>query len=283
MAAYSLIGTNQSGFGHVEVHNPMAGTWTAVIFTVSTAPYFGPVQFSYFSQNFHAAGSVSPSSLTLAPGQTGTFQVSVTAGQAGDEALKLHLGTGGSADGSIPIIVRALVPITAAGGSFSGTLTGGGASFNAGQEFTYQFNVPSGKPSLNLGVQLAHPNYGLEGFLIDPNGQPLDAQTTANDALAPGPTMQFFHGSPASGLWTLVLLVALPVDGSHLSEPFTGAITFTAPSVTSSGIPNSSSTVLPAGTAGHGHHHGGQHRHHRQGLLRRPAAERQGPAATARQ
>ena len=247
VAAYSLIGTNESGFGHVEVHNPIAGTWTAVIFTVSNAPYFGPVQFSYFSQNFHAAGSVSPSSLTLAPGQTGTFQVKVTAGQAGDEALKLHLGTGSSADGSIPIIIRALVPLSSAGGSFNGSLTGGGASFNAGQEFTYQFKVQGNKPSLNLGVQLAHSNYGLEGFLIDPNGQPLDAQTTANDGLAPGPTMQFFHGSPANGLWTLVLLVALPVDGSHLSEPFTGNISFTAPSVTSSGIPNSPSTVLPAG------------------------------------
>ena len=75
----------------------------------------------------------------------------------------------------------------------------------------------------------------------------MDAQTTANDDLAPGPTMQFFHGSPATGLWTLVLLVALPVDGSHLSEPFTGNVSFTAPSVTSSGIPNSPSTVLPAG------------------------------------
>jgi subtilisin family serine protease len=247
VAAYSLIGTNQSGFGHVEVHNPMAGTWTAVIFTVSNAPYFGPVQFSYFAQNFHAAGSVSPSSLTLAPGQTGTFQVKVTAGQAGDEALKLHLGTGNGTDGSIPIVLRALVPLTSAGGSFNGTLTGGGASFNAGQEFTYQFKVQGNKPSLNLGVNLADPNYGLEGFLIDPNGQPLDAQTTANDALAPGATMQFFHGSPANGLWTLVLLVALPVDGSHLSEPFTGNVSFTAPSVTSSGIPNSPSTVLPAG------------------------------------
>jgi hypothetical protein len=59
--------------------------------------------------------------------------------------------------------------------------------------------------------------------------------------------MQFFHGSPANGLWTLVLLVALPVDGSHLSEPFTGNISFTAPSVSSSRIPNSPSTVLPAG------------------------------------
>jgi subtilisin family serine protease len=247
VAAYSLIGTNHSGFGHVEVHNPIPGTWTAVIFTVSNAPYFGPVQFSYSTEQFHPAGTVSPSSLTLAPGQSGTFQVTVTAGQAGDQALKLHLGTGSATDGSIPIVLRALVPITASGGSFSGTLTGGGNSFNAGQEFTYQFNVPSGKPSLNLGAQLADSNYGLEGFLIDPNGEPQDAQTTANDNLAPGPTMQFFHRSPAPGRWTLVLVVALPVDGAHLSEPFTGSISFTAPSVSSSGIPNLLFTVLPAG------------------------------------
>jgi subtilisin family serine protease len=247
VAAYSLLGTNQSGFGHVEVHNPMAGTWTAVIFTVSNAPYTGPVKFSYSTENFHAAGTVSPSSRTLAPGQSGTFQVSVAAGQAGDEGLKLHLGTGSATDGSIPIVLRALVPVTSAGGSFSGTLTGGANSFNAGQEFTYQFNMPAGQPSLNLGVKLADPSYGLEGFLIDPHGQPLDAQTTANDNLAPGPTMQFFRGSPASGRWTLVLLVALPVDGTHLTEPFTGSISFTAPSVTSTGIPNSAGTVLPAG------------------------------------
>jgi subtilisin family serine protease len=247
VAAYSLIGTNQSGYGHVEVHNPIAGTWTAVIFTTSVAPYFGAVQFSYSTENFHTAGTVSPASRTLAPGQTGTFQVTVTAGAAGDNALKLHIGTGGATDGSIPIVIRSLVPITAGGGSFAGSLTGGGDSFNAGQEFTYQFNVPSGKPSLNLGVQLTDSDYALEGFLIDPNGQPLDAQTTADDALADGNTMQFFHGSPASGLWTLVLLVAAPVDGAHLTEPFSGAVSFTAPSVTSSGVPNSASTVLPAG------------------------------------
>jgi subtilisin family serine protease len=247
VAAYSLLGANQSGYGHVEVHNPIPGTWTAVIFTVSTAPFFGPVRFSYSTEQFHTAGTVSPSSRTLAPGASATFHVAVSAGQAGDDGLKLHLGTGSTTDGSIPIVLRALVPVTASGGSFTGTLTGGAASFNAGQEFTYQFNMPAGRPSLNLGVRLADPDYGLEGFLIDPNGQPLDAQTTANNNVAPGPTMQFFHGSPTPGRWTLVLLVALPVNGAHLTEPFTGAISFTAPSVTSSGIPNSASTVLPAG------------------------------------
>jgi subtilisin family serine protease len=247
IAAYSLIDTDEAGFGHVEVHNPIPGTWTAAIFTVSTVQYFGPVQFSYFTQQFHSAGTVSPSSLKLAPGQTGTFQVTVTAGQAGDQAFKLHLGTGGSTDGSIPIIVRSLVPVSPAGGSFSGTLTGGADNFNAGQEFTYQFSVPSGEPSLNLGVQLADPDYILEGFLVDPNGQPLDIQTSAYDQLGPGPTMQFFHGTPAPGLWTMVLLDVGFNDGTHLSEPFTGNISFAAPSVTSSGIPNSASTVLPAG------------------------------------
>jgi hypothetical protein len=190
---------------------------------------------------------VSPSSETLAPGQTGTFRVTVTAGQAGDEALKLHLGTGSSTDGSIPIVLRALVPLTSAGGSFSGSLTGGGNNFNAGQEMTYQFNVPSGQPSLNLGVQLGDSNHILEGFLVDPNGQPLDIQSTANDNFAPGPTMQFFRGSPQPGLWTVILLAAGFQDGTHLSVPFTGNISFTAPSVSSSGIPNSPSTVLPAG------------------------------------
>src|SRR5262249_4454505 len=137
VAAYSLIGGNRSGFGHVEVHNPIAGTWTAVIFTVSNGPYFGaPIQFSYQTEQFHSAGSATPSSLTLAPGQTGSFTVKVTAGQAGDEALTLHLGAGGGNDGSIPVIIRSLVPLGSSGGSFNGTLTGGGANGNAGQEFT---------------------------------------------------------------------------------------------------------------------------------------------------
>jgi hypothetical protein len=112
----------------------------------------GRSSFSYQTEQFHQAGSVSPLSRTLKPGQTAMFTVMVTAGQAGDEALTLHLGTGSGNDGSIPVIVRSLVPLSPSGGSFSGSLTGGGANGNAGQEFTYQFNVMGNKPSLNVGV-----------------------------------------------------------------------------------------------------------------------------------
>jgi hypothetical protein len=39
-----------------------------------------------------------------------------------------------------------------------------------------------------------------------------------------------------------------PIDGSHLSEPFTTTISFTAPQVTETGLPNASATILPAGS-----------------------------------
>lgn len=260
LVAFSSPDANQSGFGQVEARQPTAGTWTAVIYTVSNAKYFGPVQFSYSTQDFHTAGSVSPASQTLAPGQSGTFHVTVTAGQPGDKSFSLRLGTGSSTDGAIPIVLRALVPITSGGGSFAGTVTGdavpssvggGGpatATAGGGQEFTYQFYVPAGEPSLNIGIRLGDSGYTLEGAIIPPHSQqPLDLQSTANDAISPGPTMQFFRRTPAPGLWTVSVTTTAAVDGAHLSAPFTGAISFTAPAVTSNGLPDSAGTVLPAG------------------------------------
>ena len=84
VAAYSLLGTDHGGLGHVEVRQPDAGTWTAVIFTVDNGTaspdspvYNGAVQFSYSTENFNSTGSVSPASLTLRPGQSGSFRVKV--------------------------------------------------------------------------------------------------------------------------------------------------------------------------------------------------------------
>ena len=254
VAAYSLIGSDQSGFGHVEVRQPAAGTWTAVIFTVKNAAvYSGTVQFSYSSEQFHGAGAVFPASRTLAPGQSSNFRVQVAAGQAGDEALRLHLGTGSATDGSIPIIIRSLVPLNRQGGSFAGQLTGGGSTGNAGQNLTYQFVVPFGRPALNLGVQLRDPNYNINGVLVDPSGEPQDVQSTGvldpteTQLLGYGPTMQFFRGNPRPGLWTLILNVSGPVAGQHLTEPFTGAISFASPPVSTSGIPDSRRARLTAG------------------------------------
>ena len=171
--------------------------------------------------------------------------------QAGDESFRLHLGTGSSSDGSVPIVVRSLVPISRQGGTFSGNLTGGADDRPSSQTFTYQFEVPWGRPSLNLAVQLADANYGVQGWLVDPSGQPVDVQIRPSGS-AP---RQFFAAHDA------VLppeSATRPVDGdphrrpagqrgAPLSEPYTGTISFNPPQVCSSGIPNSRHAKLRAG------------------------------------
>jgi hypothetical protein len=283
VAAYSLLG-EASGHGHIEVRHPSPGTWKSVIWTVKTAgPYAGVVKFSYFTQRFQSAGSVSPSSTTLAPGQTVGLNVAVeTPESPGDVAASLRLNSANSGEdnsdnsgdsngdnggdnrgagsgvnnaasnGAIPIVLRSLVAVGSAGGSFRGTLTGG---VTLGQQFTYQFDVPAGKPILDLGLHFQDPNYPIVGFLVDPNGQPLDTQSTAildsQGSLAGfGTTMQFFEKTPAAGRWAVVVALTQfisAIDGAHFREPFTGRIRFRSFDADTTGLPNSVSTVLPQG------------------------------------
>jgi hypothetical protein len=254
VAAYSLLGVTHSGRGHVEVRQPAAGTWTAAIFTVNnTFVYSGDVRFSFSTQKFKSAGSVSPAHRTLNPGQSATFTVTPDeANQAGDHVSTLRLTTDGSAPGSLPILIRSLVPINNQGGNFRGTLTGGASVGNSGQRLSYQFDVPAGKPSLNVAVQLNDPNYNVRGFLTDPDGEPLDVQSTAvfnapGNFVGFGPTMQFFQQTPRAGRWTLSLLVATAIDGAHLSEPFSTNINFRRPMIQAHGLPNSPSARLTQG------------------------------------
>jgi Subtilase family/Peptidase inhibitor I9 len=254
VAAFSLLGNDFSGRGHVEVRQPSPGRWRAAIFTVNNDfVYSGDVHFSFSTQKFHSAGTVAPAHRTLEPGQSATFRVSVEgADQAGDHVSTLRLTTDGTASGSLPVIIRSLVPIDTDGGSLGGTLTGGASQLNAGQRLTYQFDVPANKPSLNIALQLHDPDYDVRGFLTDPHGEPLDIQSTAvftsfGNFVGFGPTMQIFHQAPAAGRWTLSLLVFTAIDGAHLSEPFSANINFRRPVIQAHGLPTSPSTQLKAG------------------------------------
>jgi hypothetical protein len=73
-------------FGNVAVRAPAAGRWTAVVSSpVSTkgcsptCGYTGPVTWQETTQKFASFGSYSPSSLTLGPGKSGSFVLSVKA------------------------------------------------------------------------------------------------------------------------------------------------------------------------------------------------------------
>ena len=253
VVAYTLPQGATAGFGHVDVHDPVPGTWTAIISTVNPAnAYSGAVNFSFSTQRFEVGGSVTPASQVVQPGQTAAFTVHVALpASPGDLAASVVLSHGGTTS-TVPITLRAVVPTNGQGGSFSGVFTGGnGRPIFGSQVFTYQFDVPHGRSVLNLAVKLQDAGYNLQGLLVTPSGQPINVETTG---VPTGPntvitsTMQFFQDNPAPGRWTAILLLNGPIAG-NLREPFTAQITFSGPRVTATGVPNSAGKVLPKGRA----------------------------------
>jgi hypothetical protein len=253
-AAYTRPQGN-GNHGEVDVRTPVAGNWTAIVF-LRDGTFTGPVHYEFTSQQYGAAAPVSPSALTLAPGQTGSFRVGVTIPRsAGDSNQDLVLDSSGGKHSVVPIALRSLVNIGANGGSFSGMLVGGnGRAASPGQLNTFDFNVPAGKPELGVTLTFSDDaDTSINGTLIDPDGQAVASESTSR-VNAAGNTqathaLQAYHLNPRPGRWRFVVDVTNPVGGNALSAPYSGHVTFSQPKTTVSGLPNSASTVLPAGQA----------------------------------
>ena len=102
--------------------------------------------------------------------------------------------------------------------------------------------VPGSRSSLNAGIRLADRGYNLNGFLIDPNGQPLDTQSSirldaSGNFLGLGRTMQFSRRYSAARHVDPGAERGRPGQRAHPSEPYTGSISSAAPSVDGHGIP----------------------------------------------
>jgi hypothetical protein len=84
-------------------------------------------------------------------------------------------------------------------------------------------------------------------YLIGPDGAALGfgQNSLGSTALK---SLSAYTLNPAPGTWTLIVDFAERVVGNEISQPFSGSIKFNAVSVTASGLPNSKSTTLAAGT-----------------------------------
>ncbi len=257
-------GTTSANFGLVDVAHPQGGTWTAVLYTPTAAaavagqphPFTGNVILDASTQKDVPDGSVSPSSLTLGPGQTGHVRLSTHIdGTQGDTAESVTVAAG-SQQSSVPVVLRPVIPISGGKGTFSGTITGGNARAVAPtQTNTYSFNVPKGQKDLNVGVHLnTDPNVLIEGALIDPDGETVDVDSnatavdTTTGVITSGPNLQLVQSAPESGQWRFVLIVVDPVSGAEVSQTFSGTIGFNEAKV-SSNLPSSTGTTLAAGQA----------------------------------
>jgi Subtilase family len=241
--------------GEVDVANPVGGQWTAIIF-LRDGTFSGQVNWQMLTQDFGSVDSLSPSSQSIAPGRSKTFQVNVKLpSAAGDSSQDLELNSGAGTT-IVPVSVRSQVKLNNKGGDFAGTLIGGNGrngTFQPGQINTFDFNVPAGKPELSVALSFQNnPNTQIFASLIGPNGQTV----TAGDNIHVNPAngraqftnaLQVYAPSPRPGLWRFVVDVFNPAGGQVLSSAYSGRVTFAAPPVTITGLPNNAGKRIAAG------------------------------------
>ena len=252
-------GAVSANYANLDVRKPVAGTWTAVLYTLAGASgYTGDVTLQTTAERAVRVGSVNQPTLKLKPGQRKTVKVRLTLPtDAGDTARAITLASSDGHRTVVPVVQRAVVPVSKGAGSFRGTITGGNArSGSAAQVFTYAFDVPKGTPDLGAGVTLADDaGIQLEGVLVDPNDETQSIGSNAyssadgSSITSQGRTMQLNAADPVPGRWRVIVLVQNPVTGKELGEKFSGTIAFGRAKVAAVGVPTSTATSLPQGQA----------------------------------
>jgi Subtilase family len=267
LAAHSLP-QGADGYGSAQVLHPAAGAWTAEIFSdASTAGgTAAAVRFGASVARTSSFGSVSPTSLTLAPGASRTVRVSaVVPAGAGDSSGTVEFAAGPAGGGpvSVPVTLRGLVDAGLGNsGTFSGVLTGGnGRSPGEGQVEAYSFVVPSNWPvtlrDLQANVVLGNdPETQVSAYLVSPGGQTMGYGSnylatgfTASGVPVESPRRQLslYTSNETAGVWTLIIDFTAPVPGNELADPFTGLIRFNAVRWSRGKLPGSPRTTLRAG------------------------------------
>jgi subtilisin family serine protease len=251
LAGYS-VPQGDGNYGDIQVTNPAAGQWTAYIYSRDSADggTTGPVVFAASSATYTTFGQVTPSSVTLAPGQSANVRLNVSTPSApGDTSGAILLGDSGSTT-TVPVTLRSLVPVGPT--TFGGTLTGGnGRGITTGEAFYYQLNLPAGLPAVNAQVQYGNANNYLNAWLIDPAGQAVAFSSNTEFSFPSGsaenePGLQLHALNPAAGTWTVIVDFVPATSGTAITEPFTVSTNESA-ALASSGLPDSSNQRLTAG------------------------------------
>ncbi|HEY2672813.1 MAG TPA: S8 family serine peptidase [Rugosimonospora sp.] len=232
--------------GTVDVRYPAPGKWTAIFFsTRSPAGFHGTVSYEFTTTKYVDFGQVSPSTLTLKPGQTGTLHVKVKLPEeAGDLSAAVELDTASHNTFSVPVTLRTLLSSKTDGGAFHGTVTGGNGRGNPGaQTQAYFFDVPKGKKDLGIDLTLAKdPNQAVFAAVQGPDGQVLSLSTNQgvddDGNVVAIASLQGYVRAPAAGRWTLFINVNNPTSGTALAQPFTGHLKYNAVDVKASGVPS---------------------------------------------
>jgi hypothetical protein len=257
-----------SNLQHVEVSNPTPGQWTAAFYWnngrshLQAAPlapgsYRGPIVVKFSTQNYITARASGPVSI---PGHSSaripvSIRFPAAAGQHA-ESIQFAGSVGGAV--SVPVTRQTLIP--SAGGKFVANLASSVAR-GQGPMLTYQIDVPSGEPGLNVNFHTADISAdNAIGYALTAPSSPgggagsnvVDYAQTPIAALQPGSSpitrTELSVPNPEPGLWTIQVTLDETASGKEFTQNVHGHASYGAvPTFSANNVPDSASVSLPVG------------------------------------
>jgi hypothetical protein len=262
LAAFNNPVDPAANYANVQVSDPAAGEWTALLGTVSTTSS-APAQFSASTATWRQFGNLSTHSVALAPDASRTITLTVrTPASPGDQAGSIVIRSSAAAPAftsvtSVPVTLRTLLPAPDPSESFTASLTGGHPSGpDLGQTLYYQMNVPAGLRALNASISTGSADNTFFAELINPSGEAVS--TAANGlpgatvqgvtAIVPETGAQLHALTPAAGRWLLAIDFYGTVSGTALAQPIGITVNDSPAQASVSGLPDSPGITLAAGS-----------------------------------
>jgi Subtilase family len=258
-----------SNLQHVEVSNPTPGKWTADFYwnngrshlqepPLAPGSYRGPIVVKFSTQNYITATASGP--VSIPAHSSASIPVSIpfpaAAGQHA-ESIQFAGSEGGAV--SVPVTTQTLIP--SAGGNFVANLASSVAR-GQGPMLTYQIDVPSGEPGLNVNFHTADISAdNVIGAALTAPSSPgggagsnvVDYAQTPIAALQPGSSpitrTELSVPNPEPGLWTIQVTLDETASGKEFTQNVYGNASYGAvPTFSANNVPDSASVSLPVGS-----------------------------------
>ena len=257
-----------SNLQHVEVSDPTAGKWTADFYwnngrshlqdpPMTPGSYRGPIVVTFSTQHYLTATASGPVSVPAHSSASVPVSVRFPAA-AGQHALSIQIAGSGGGAVSVPVTAQTLIP--SAGGNFVASLASSVAR-SQGPMLTYQIDVPSGEPGLNVNLHTADVSADniIGAALTEPSSPGggagsniVDYAQTPITALQPGGSpithTELSVPNPEPGVWTIQVTLDETASGKEFTQNVFGDASYGAVSTfTPSNVPDSTSVSLPVG------------------------------------
>jgi hypothetical protein len=246
-----------SDYQYINVHDPVAGKWTAKIVwsngrghltekPITPGSFRGNALVRFTGHKYESAGVTGTAGKTIPAGGSATFDLKVPlAAAAGDAPASIQFDSDSGTHLSVPVNRRTVIPTDAGKDNDFGITITGGVGRVLSEERGYYLDVPAGRKSMTIDLQAPDSGSPLEFYLISPDKQLLSADVNATEktwntssSRTPSTSASLTVDRPIAGRWQLMAVLTSQVSGTAFSEQVTGKVLFDKTTARGNNLPN---------------------------------------------